>query len=65
MVQLMSERKVKYPYIVSWTIWNRDSPEWRPIYKYQKCSTEDKANRLKKNLLSQTTFIDVEISKII
>ena len=63
----MNERKIKYPYMVSWTIWNRDTPDWRPIRKYIRCSTEIKANRLKKNLLKQTNscFIDVLISKII
>jgi hypothetical protein len=52
-------------YLVSWIIWNRDFPKWRPIYKFTKCSSEKKANRLKNNLVKQTSFIDVYISKII
>jgi hypothetical protein len=52
-------------YLVSWIIWNRNNPKWRAIYKFQKCSTEEKANRLKSNLLKQTSFIEVYISKII
>ena len=56
---------MKLNYLVSWIIWNRDTPEWRPVYKFQKCSTEDKANRLKSNLEKQTRFIDVYISKIL
>lgn len=57
--------KTKYPYMVSWKIWNRNSSKWRPIYKFAECTTEDKANKLKKNLLNQTNFIEVIISKII
>lgn len=52
-------------YMVSWIIWNRDSPQWRPIYKFQKCSTVEKAERFKRNLLKQTSFIEVYISKIL
>jgi hypothetical protein len=52
-------------YLVSWIIWNRDLPKWRPVYKFTKCSTEEKANRLKQNLLNQTRFIEVYISKIV
>jgi len=39
--------KVPKPYFVNWIIWNRDSPEWRPIYKFDRCSTLEKAERLK------------------
>lgn len=35
-------------YLVSWIIWDRTTAEWKPIYKFQKCSTEEKANRMKK-----------------
>ena len=52
-------------YIVSWIIWDRTNPKWIPKYKFQKCSSEDKANRIKSNLLKQTSFIEVYISKII
>jgi hypothetical protein len=52
-------------YLVSWIIWNRDSPQWRPKHKLQKCASLDKAERLKKNLLKQTSFIEVTISEII
>lgn len=52
-------------YLVSWIIWNRDSPKWRPIYKFIKCSSENKARRFEKNLLKQTRFITVTVSKII
>lgn len=53
------------PYLVSWIIWNRDKPEWRPIYKFQKCSSLIKAERMKKNLLKQTSFIEVTISQVV
>ena len=56
---------MKYPYFVCWIIWNRDSPEWRPIYKFEQCSTEKKAIRFKENLIKQTSFIDVYITKLI
>lgn len=52
-------------YLVSWIIWNRNAPEWKPIYKFQKCSSLDKAKRMKTNLLKQTSFIEVTISEII
>ncbi len=52
-------------YLVSWTTWNRDSPMWRPTHKFQKCASLDKAERLKTNLLKQTSFIEVTISEII
>ena len=52
-------------YLVSWIIYNRDSPKWRPIYKFTKCSTLEKADRFKNNLLKQTSFIQIYISKII
>jgi len=52
-------------YLVSWIIWDRKNPTWKPIYKFQKCSSEEKANRFKTNLLKQTHFIEVYISKII
>lgn len=57
--------KVPKPYFVNWIIWNRDSPEWRPIYKFDRCSTLEKAERLKNNLLKQTSFIEVYITKAI
>jgi hypothetical protein len=52
-------------YLVSWIIWNRTSPQWTPKHKFTKCSTEKKAIKMKQNLLKQTSFIDVYISKII
>lgn len=52
-------------YLVSWIIWNRDLPKWRPIYKFTRCKTLIKAERLKKNLIKQTSFIEVIISEII
>lgn len=52
-------------YLVAWIIWDRTNPEWRPIYKFQKCTTLIKANRLKNNLLKQTSFIEVTISEIV
>lgn len=56
-------QEIKYPYIVCWIIWNRNNPQWRPIYKFKHCSTEEKANKLKTNLLKQTNFIDIYITK--
>lgn len=56
---------MKYPYFVCWIIWNRDKPEWTPIYKFQRCTTEIKATRLKQNLLKQTSFIEVHITKLL
>lgn len=65
----MISKKVKVaiskPYFVNWIIWNRDSSQWRPIYKFDRCSTQEKAERLKANLLKQTQFVDVFITKII
>ena len=61
----MSDKKIKYPYFVCWIKWNRDSPEWKPIYKFEQCSTEEKANKLKENLSKQCTFIDIWITKLI
>ena len=52
-------------YFVNWIIWNRDTPDWRPIYKFERCSSEIKAIRFKNNLEKQTSFIDVYITKII
>lgn len=52
-------------YLVSWIIWDRTNPEWRPIYKFQKCKTEEKAKRYKNNLLKQTSFIEIYISKLL
>ena len=51
-------------YLVNWVIWDRSSPNWRPICKFAKCSTEQKAQRLKTNLLKQTSFIEVYITKL-
>lgn len=51
-------------YLVSWIIWDRTYAKWRPIYKFQKCRTEEKANRMKTNLLKQASFIEVYISEI-
>lgn len=56
---------MKNQYLVSWIKWDRTSPQWRPIYKFQRSSTLDKANRLKQNLLKQTRFIEVTVSKTI
>lgn len=55
----------KNKYLVSWIIWNRDLPQWKPIYKFQRCKTEDKAKRMKQNLMKQTMFIEVYISHLI
>lgn len=55
--------KNKYPFVVYWTKWDRTNPEWRAINKWQRCSTIDKANRLKTLLLSQTNFLDVRIAQ--
>jgi len=52
-------------YFVNWIIWNRDKPEWRGIYKFQRCSTIQKAERLKENLLKQTSFIEVYITELV
>lgn len=53
------------PYFVNWIVWNRDSPKWRPIYKFQRCTTLEKAERLKSNLIKQTSFIEVHITKTV
>jgi hypothetical protein len=37
-------------YFVCWRTWNRDLPQWRPILKFQRCKTLEKAERMKKNL---------------
>lgn len=55
----------KNPFLVSWIIWDRSSAMWRPIYKFIRCKSEYKAIRVKNNLLKQTSFIEVYISKII
>lgn len=39
------------PYFVSWIIWNRNTSKWRPIYKFDRCATLKKAEKLKSNLL--------------
>ncbi len=55
--------KSKFPFVVYWTKWDRTTPQWRPINKWQRCSTLNKAGRLKKLLLSQTSFIEVRIAQ--
>ena len=57
--------KIPQPYFVNWIIWNRDKPVWRAICKFSRCTTQEKAERLKANLLKQTRFIEVHITKII
>lgn len=54
----------KLPYFVCWTKWNKTKPKWRPIRKFQRCSTFEKAKRLKKLLESQVKIIHVYISKV-
>jgi len=51
-------------YFVCWRTWNRDSPKWRAILKFQRCKSLEKAERMKKNLLKQTKFIDVWITEL-
>ncbi len=53
----------KLPFVVNWTRWDRTNPVWRPINKFQRCETEEKAKKLKILLESQTKFIEVFISK--
>lgn len=53
----------KLPYIVCWTKWDRTKPRWKPINKFQNCSTLEKAERLKKLLESQVKIIRVTIAK--
>jgi hypothetical protein len=53
------------PYFVSWIIWNRGKSNWKPRYKFTRCSTEQKARKLKTNLLKQTSFIEVYITRLI
>jgi hypothetical protein len=55
----------KERYIVSWIKWDRTNPQWKPIYKFAMCASESKALKLKENLLKQTRFIEVYVSKII
>lgn len=55
--------KSKLPFIVHWTRWDRTNPTWRAINKWQRCRTRSKADRLKKLLLSQTSFIEVWIAE--
>ena len=53
-------------YLVSWVKYNRDSPKWREIKKFQRCSSLVKANRLKANLQKQLDkFSQVTISEIL
>ena len=62
----MSEIKIKYPILVSWIKWDRTDADWRPIYKQRRCKNEDKAKKLKRNLLKQSPcFLDVTIFKIL
>ena len=55
--------KIDKLYFVNWIIWNRGDPKWKPIYKFDRCTTLKKAERLKSNLLKQTSFIEVYITK--
>jgi hypothetical protein len=55
----------KHTHVVCWIKWNRDNPKWRPIYKFIKCENLVKAERLKNNLIKQTSFIEVYITKLI
>ncbi len=52
-------------YLVAWVKWDRSLPTWRPIYKFARCTTEAKANRLKASLLKQRRFIDVYVTEIL
>ena len=51
------------PFIVCWTKWDRTTADWKPINKFQRCGTLDKAIKLKNLLLSQTPFVDVYITQ--
>lgn len=55
--------KTNKPYFVNWITWNRNSPEWKPKHKFQRCRTIEKAERLKRDLLNQSSFIEVSITK--
>lgn len=53
-------------YLVSWIKYDRNLPQWRPIYKFQECTSLEKAEKLKSNIQKQTSvFTKIFISKIL
>lgn len=53
-------------YLVSWVKYDRSSPQWRPIYKFQECTSLEKAEKLKSNIQKQTNVLTkIFISKIL